>query len=182
MFPFLSIDTYAVGFFGTSPFSKTLPKIFTSVEYNLPRFSIKTLLGWNAEYSQLDIGTIRAALTCSADVALSAEFRFRGPMSWKKNNPDNYIVDVTRSPLDLINSLLSDERRVAMMRLQFKIHPQWIVRLDGNYGWGRKSEGDHFVGKIDLLGLISSNLRIKLSYTQAASRNRFEFGIALVRF
>lgn len=182
MVPLLSIDTYAIGFFGTTHLSKTLPKIFTTIEYNLPRFSIKTLLGWNAEYSQLDIGTIRAALTCSPDVALSAEFRFRGPMSWKKNNPDNYMVDVTRSPLDLANSMLSDERKVAMMRFQCKIHPQWIVRLEGNYGWGRKSEGDHFVGKINLLGLISSNLRITLSYAQAASRSRFEFGMSLVRF
>lgn len=180
--PLLSMDTYAMNFYGTSHLSKTFPKIFTSVEYNLPSFCIKTLLGWNTEYAQLDIGTIRAALTCSADVALSAEFRFRGPMYWKKNNPDNYIVDVTRSPLDLADSMLSDERKVAMMRFQCKIHPQWIVRLDGNYGWGRKSEGNHFVGKIDLLGLISSNLRIKLSYTQAASRSRFEFGVSLVRF
>lgn len=182
MVPFLSIDTYALSFFHPSPFSKTFPKVFTRVECNLPRLSIKTLLGWNTEYSVLDVGKVRASFTCNADVALSAEFRFRGPMAWKKNNPENYMVDVTRSPFDLTHSLLSDARKVAMMRMQFKVHPQWIVRLDGNYGWGRKSESGHFVGKIDLLGLVSSNLRIKVSYVQAASRSRFEFGVDLVRF
>ena len=180
--PLLSIDSYALGFLHPSPFSKVFPKIFTAIEYALPRFSIKTLLGWNREFAQLDLWTIRGALTCSADCALSAEFRFRGPMSWRKNNPDNYILDVARSPLDLADSLLSDERKVALLRMQFKLHPQWIVRLEGNYGWGRKQQENHFVGKIDLLGLLSSNLRVKLSYLQAAEHSHFEFGMSLVRF
>lgn len=180
--PLLSVDSYALGFVHPSPFAKVFPKIFTTIEYSLPRFSIKTLLGWNMEFATLDLWTIRGALTCNADCAISAEFRFRGPMSWRKSNPDNYILDVTRSPLDLTDSLLSDERKVALLRMQFKLHPQWIVRLEGNYGWGRKEQENHFVGKIDLLGLLSSNVRVKLSYLQAASQSHFEFGISLVRF
>lgn len=180
--PLLSIDSYALGFLHPSPFSKLWPKIFTSIEYSLSNFSLKTLLGWNTEFAKLDIWTVRGALTCSADFALSAEFRFRGPMSWRKNNPDNYILDITRSPLDLANSNLSDKRKAALLRMQFKLHPQWIVRLEGNYGWGRKNQENHFVGKIDLLGLLSSNLRVKLSYLQAADHSHFELGMSLVRF
>lgn len=180
--PLLSIDSYALGFLHPTPFSTVFPKIFTTIECALPRFSLKTLLGWNREFAEVDIWTVRGALTCSADFALSAEFRYRGPMFWRKNNPDNYILDVTRPPLDLADSLLSDERKVALMRMQFKLHPQWIVRLEGNYGWGRKQQENHFVGKIDLLGLLSSNLRVRLSYLQAASQSHFEFGMSLVRF
>lgn len=182
MLPFLSIDTYALSFFQPSPFAKTFPKIFTDLTYNLPRLSVRTLFGWNAEDSILDLGKMRASFTYNEDLAFSAEFRFRGPRVWKKNNPENYMLDVTRSPLELTHSLLSDARKVAMMRVQCKVHPQWILRVEGNYGWGRKSESGHLVGKIHLLGLISSNIRIKASYIQAAGQSRFEFGMDLVRF
>lgn len=180
--PSLSIDTYALSFFQPSPFSKIFPKIFASIDCNLSKLSIRTLLSWNTEHSVLDLGNVRASFTYSSDVAFSAEFRFRGPRVWRKNNLENYMLDVTRSPFDLTHSILSDARKVAIMRVQLKVHPQWIVRFDGNYGWGRKSESRHFVGKINLLGLVSSNLRIKASYIQAANQSRFEFGIDLVRF
>lgn len=182
MLPSLSIDTYALSFFQPSPFSKIFPKIFTSIDCNLSKLAVRTLLGWNTEDSVFDLANVRASFTYSSDVAFSAEFRFRGPRVWRKNNLEDYMLDVTRSPFDLTHSIVSDARKVAMMRIQFKVHPQWIVRLDGNYGWRRKPESGHFVGKINLLGLVSSNLRIKVSYIQAASQSRFEFGVDLVRF
>lgn len=182
MFPSLSIDIYALSFCHNSSFSKMFPKVFTSIDCHLSKLSIKTLLGWNMEDFVLDLGNVRASFTYSSDVAFSTEFRFRGSKVWRKNNIENYMLDVTRSRCDLTHSLLSDARKVAMMRVQFKVHPQWIIRLDGNYGWGRKSERGHLVGKINLLGLISSNIRIKVSYIQAASQSRFEFGVDLVRF
>lgn len=182
MLPSLSIDTYALSFFYPSPFSKIFPKIFTTIDCNLSKLSVRTLLGWNTEHSVVDLANVRASFTYSTDVAFSAEFRFRGATVWRKNNLEDYMLDVTRSPFDLTHSILSDARKVAMMRVQFKVHPQWIVRLEGNYGWGRKSESGHFVGKINWLGLVSSNLRIKASYIQAASQSRFEFGVDLVRF
>ncbi len=94
-------------------------------------------------------------------------------------------MEVTRDIHDLLHSPLSDGRNTLLSRLQIKIAPQWVVRLESHIGWGRGGEPNYNEGKFDLITMISTSWRLRLTFIHSLAphkkNDQFTFGLSLVK-
>ncbi len=179
--PKLRLDVYGLSFFDNRVFTKTFPKAFTDLQMNFPRVSTTIKCGWNFQENVLDVGNVHVGWTINEYLAIYGELRHRSRFYWRKADYENYILDVTRPIDELLDSPLSDGRNAAILTMQMQIAPQWALRVQSHYGWGRKKQPGYSEAKIDLLGLIATSWRIRLSYMHTVRDDRFTFGISLVR-
>lgn len=183
--PNIIADLYIYSFFGDQTFAKTVPKIQGNFIWNFPSWNLNSRLGWNIEKQVLDYANIALAWTINKNFAFKTEFRHRSRFDWRKDNPDDFIMEVTRDIQDLLHSPLSDGRNTLLSRLQIEIAPQWIVRLESRIGWGRGGEPNYNEGKFDLITMISTSWRLRLTFIHSLAphkkNDRFTFGLSLVK-
>jgi len=176
--PNIIADIYAYSFFSNTTFQKRIPKIEGHIVCNFPSWKFSNRVGWNIEHRLLEYANIQLAWTINEDYAFKTEFRYRSPFHWRKDVSDNFIMDVTRKDSDLLHSPLSDQRNVLTARLQMKISPQWVARLESCIGWGRKNEPSYTIAKVDLITLISTSWRLKITFIHSPTpqgRNNYFF-------
>ncbi|MCB1085174.1 MAG: hypothetical protein KDK60_03640, partial [Chlamydiia bacterium] len=183
--PNIIFDLSAYSFFGDNTFLKTVPKLQGELNWNFPTWTLSSKLGWNFEKALLDYANVGLAWTINEHFAFKTEFRHRSRYDWRKNQPHNYIMEITRDLSDLLNSPLSDGRNTLLSRLQVKIAPQWIARIESHIGWGRGGEPNYNEVKLDLITIISTSWRLRLTFIHSPAphkkNDRFTFGISLVR-
>lgn len=183
--PNIIIDLFTFNFFGDSTFKKTIPKVQGNFTWNFPSWYLTSRVRWNTEKELLDFANIGLAWTINEHFAFKTEFRHRSRFDWRRCDPDNFIMEVTRDIKDLLNSPLSDGRNTLLSRLEMKIAPQWTARLQSNIGWGRKGEPSYNEAKIDLITTISTSWRLRLTliHSPAPSKknDHFTFGISMVK-
>ncbi|MCB1084156.1 MAG: hypothetical protein KDK61_07580, partial [Simkania sp.] len=82
-------------------------------------------------------------------------------------------------------SPLSDGRNTLLTRLQMKLAPQWIARLESHIGWGRGGEPNYNEAKVELITMISTSWRLRLIFMHSPAphkkNDRFTFGLSLVK-
>ncbi len=179
LLPDLSFDLYGYHFLGTKSFTKVFPKTYSSFLLEYPSCAFTSTLGWNSEKNCFDHTNFRFGLTVNEYLALSLELRYRGPYDWRKNSPDNFILDVTHPIEDLRLSPLSDERTTFLAKWEIKIPPLWTIDIYNHVGW-RPHEPFYHESKVDLYTIISNTWRLRLSYTRTVDGNAFSFGINLL--
>jgi len=180
--PMGSLDLYALGFFADDTFRKTFPKAGANFTWNLANLYVNCDVRWNFNNRVLDFSNIIFKYTFNANVAASIEFRHRSRFDWRKGNHQNFILDVTQSIPSMVDSPLSDGRNVLLTKAEVKLTPLWTCQVEMHNGWGRRDQPGYTEAKLDLLGLISSAWKLKLSYmytTRGASH--FGIGLNLVR-
>lgn len=180
MIPLFSCDLYALGFFADTTFAKTFPKAYAEMACNLPSFSLFANLGWNFEEQTLDRSNIRLLFTVNSDIAFTLEYRHRSRFDWRKDDHSNYILDVTRQIDELLTSPLSDGRNTFLSRAQFKLTPDWTLRLQSHSGWGRKNEPSYTEIKVDLITLLTTGWQLGLSFRKSVRGPGFA-GVTLMR-
>ncbi len=177
--PNIYLDLYAYSFFGTATLNKAIPKLGLNFNWDLSTLSFTSLFGWNFENQVLDVADLHLKWTISADAALSFQYRHRSRFYWRKDDRDNFILDVSRKIPELLDSPLSDERNTFLTRLQFKLAPDWVLRLESHQGWGRAKEPSYHEGRLNLLTMISSGWRMELSLKQNVRGPGFGFSLKL---
>ena len=92
-------------------------------------------------------------------------------------------MQVSRTIPQLLDSPLSDGRNTLMTRLQLKIAPQWIARVESHIGWGRKREPGYNAIKVNLSTVISTGWKVNIAYEHApgidGKNDHFNFKIKL---
>ena len=183
--PNIIADLYAYSFFTTDTFQKTMPKMQGNFIWNFPSWRFSSRLGWNIEEQVLDYANIGLAWTINENFAFKTEFRHRSRFDWRKDDPGNFIMEVTRDISDLLHSPLSDGRNTLLSRLQIKIAPQWIARLESHIGWGRGGEPNYNEAKVDLITMISTSWRLRITFVHSPApkkkNDRFAFGLSLIK-
>ena len=184
--PNFIIDLHAYSFFGDNTFKKTTPKVHGIISWNFPRLSIQSHLGWNVEEELLDFANIGIGWTISKDFAFKSEFRHRSRFDWRKDDPENFIMEVTRPIHELLHSPLSDGRNTLLSRLQIKIAPQWTLQLESHIGWGRGDEPNYNEIQVNLKTIISSCWEMQLTYVHSPTpdnkqNDRFLFNLKLLK-
>jgi hypothetical protein len=178
-------DLYFYAFFDTTTFKKTIPKIQGNFSWNFPSATVKAHLGWNTEMGVFDFTNVSLAWTINENFAFKSEFRHRSRFDWRRDNYENYIMEVTRDISNLLRSPLSDGRNTLLSRLQLKIAPQWTARLESHIGWGRKGEPNYNEARVELITLISTSWKLRLVFTHSPAphkkNDRFSFAFSLVR-
>ncbi|MEM7175564.1 MAG: hypothetical protein AAF443_06540 [Chlamydiota bacterium] len=158
--PNFTIDFYTYAFFDATTFKKIIPKIGVNFTWNFPYFCFTSRVRWNSETQVLDTANLGIAWTINQYCAFKSEFRHRSRFDWRKNSPDNFVMEVTRPIDQLIESPLSDGRNSLISRLQIKIAPQWTTRIESHIGWGRKKEPSYNAIKVDLFTTISTSWQL----------------------
>ncbi|MCB1107028.1 MAG: hypothetical protein KDK76_02910 [Chlamydiia bacterium] len=183
--PNIIADLYTYAFFGDQTFSKTVPKMGGDFIWNFPSWKLSSYIRWNIEKEVLDYANLSLAWTINQNFAFKTEFRHRSRFDWRKDSPNNFIMEVTRDISELVHSPLSDGRNTLLSRLQIKIAPQWIARLESHIGWGRGGKPSYNEAKFDLITMISTSWRLRLSFTHSPApenkNDRFTFGLSLVK-
>ncbi|NGX50213.1 MAG: LPS-assembly protein LptD [Chlamydiae bacterium] len=183
--PNIIADLYAYSFFADSTFKKTVPKIQGDFTWNFPSWRFQSRLGWNIEEQLLDYANIALAWTINENFAFKTEYRHRSRFYWRRDDPNNFIMEVSRDISDLLKSPLSDGRNTLLSQLQIKIAPQWIARIESHIGWGRGKEPNYNEVKVDLITMISTSWRLRITFVHAPApkkkNDRFAFGLSLVK-
>jgi hypothetical protein len=180
--PRLSVDLFSYAFFGDRGPLTAIPRLYTTLTCEYPTCISNLDLIWNLQQKLVDRINAGTSWTVSDDVAFSLEFRHRSRYDWRKADHDNYILDVSRSFHELLQSPLSDGRNTLLFKGDFRIHPLWNFRVSSHFGWGRGDEPVYHSGKIDLFTTIVTGWKIRISAEATADDVKFDTGIELVKY
>lgn len=163
--PTFQSDIYTLGFFDDTTFTKAFPKINLECKYKISNFVFRTRVGWNAQNTVFDYANFALEWTASADYAFSIQFFHRSKYFWRKDDFNNYILDVTRPIPELLDSPLSDGRNTLLTKAQLRITPQWLAQIETRSGWGRGArEKGYTEARVNLYTMITTSWQMKLSY------------------
>lgn len=170
----LHLDLYTNAFFDT----ETIPDVFQKVYANIVLTSLRSLrqsvaTAWNLQEKQLDYINCRVDWTYSANLAVSVEYRHRGPYDWRKVDYSNFILDSFRSVEELRHSQLSDRRDTFLMHTYYRFHPFWAIEFQIRHGWNREFEPEYVEFQTDLITNLGSAWNLKLSYQHKEDEHRF---------
>jgi hypothetical protein len=179
--PYLTIDLFANAFFGPTTFSTFIPKIYLNVDWDLSFLALYFHFAWNYEHTRIDYSNIRLQYTVNEDVAFSTELRYRSKYDWRKADHTNFILDVTRSQEELLNSPISDQRMTLLTKAFFRLTPFWTLQLQSHHGWMRRGENPYNEWRIDLFSMISAFWKIRCTYQHTQRDDRVTFGLELVK-
>lgn len=176
--PFLHCDLYGLGFVADQTFHLPFPKAGAYLQWLQPNLTFTADMRYNFNNHVLDFGNFSLYYTFNANFALYMEYRHRSRFDWRKDQHDNFILDVTRPISTLLDSPLSDGRNTFLSRAEIHLSPKWTLQLQTHSGWGRKNEPGYTEAKIDLITLLSSAWKLKLSYTHT-TRGKNHLGLSL---
>jgi hypothetical protein len=176
--PTLACDLYALGFLADQTFRIPFPKAGINFSWNQPNLVMTSDIRWNFNNHVLDFANLALHYTINASIAMNIEFRHRSRFDWRKDNHQDFTLDVTQSIHSLVDSPISDGRNVLLTKAEFKVTPKWTCRVEMHNGWGRRDQPGYTEAKLDLLGLVSSAWRLKLSYMYT-TRGTSHFGVGL---
>jgi hypothetical protein len=178
----LAIDLFTYAFVGNRGALSHFPHLYSAVSFEDPKCSAGLDVVWNMQQRLLNRANIRTKWTISNDIAFSAELRHRSRYDWRKFDHENYIVDVSHSFQELLDSPLSDRRDTLLVQASLRIHPLWVLHLGTHIGWGRTREPIYHSGKVDLYTTALTGWKIRISAQMTADNAKFDAGIELMKY
>ena len=179
--PFIAtarLDAYALGFLADQTFRIPFPKAGFFFEWTQQNLKCTSDVRWNFNNHVLDFANLALHYTFNANFACYLEYRHRSRYDWRKDQHDNFILDVTRPIPILLDSPLSDGRNTLLSRAEIKLSPKWTCQLETHCGWGRSQQPGYTEAKVDLITLLSSAWKLKISYTHT-TRGKNHLGMSL---
>jgi hypothetical protein len=153
--PNIALDLYANVFLGPLAFHRTLPKLYTTWEFDYTSWRVKTDIVYNLQEILFDRTNIKSEWTISENFAFALEFRHRSKFDWRKADHSNFIVDIDRPIEELLHSPLSDGRNTLLSSFQIRLHPLWTLHMESHHGWGRKNESSYNAYEIKFSTLLT---------------------------
>ncbi len=174
------ITSSVIGFFGATPFHTFIPKGQLNWTWTSPSFALSSQNQWNFNEQSLDHSNIELSWTFSANAAFAVAFLHRGPFDWRQSSPDSVVMQMTRSIDQLLDSPLSDNRNLALAKLQLRLTPTWIARLQTHIGWGRKQAPWYYEAKVDVLHQLTASWRLRFTGIRTQTDIRGAIGIEAI--
>jgi len=168
--PFFSADVYGNAFFSSLKIPQWMPYGYLDLFWRFPSIHVSLENAWNFRESTLQYSNGRIQWTVNENVAISLEGRYRSRFDWRKADHENFILDVTRSQSELLQSPVSDQRATFLTDLFFRITPFWECRIQSHHGFLRLNERPYNEVKVDLFTWITSCLKCRLSFCHSADR------------
>lgn len=181
-------DLFANAFFFEKKIPLTFPKMYLLLGWNDPSVELTFQNCWNFWHQVLDFSNTRLRWTLNENAALTFDIRYRSRYDWRKADHDSFIVDVSRSESELLDSPLSDQRLAFLTEAFFRLTPFWECRLQSHHGFLREGQDNnparkHLYNefKIDLFTWLSSNWKLRLSYSHTIKDDRVTAGLSLIK-
>ncbi|MBF8263905.1 MAG: hypothetical protein HW387_1570 [Parachlamydiales bacterium] len=186
--PFFVADLYSNAFLAEKKIPPSLPRLYLLLSWNYPSVELSFHNCWNFRHQVLDFSNSRLRLTVNENAAFTLDLRYRSRYDWRKSDHEGFILDVTRSESELLDSPLSDRRLTVLTSAFFRLTPFWECRLQSHHGFMREKQGsnparDHLYNefKIDLFTWLSTNWKLRLSYSHTIKDDRVTGGISLIK-
>jgi len=176
----LSIDLYTRAFFFRTRTPENVPKIYLNCEWNFPSFFLRLWGAYNAAHNTLDYTNGLLSWTVNEDAALTLELRYRSKYDWRKADRNNFILDVTRSERELLDSPISDQRMTLLTHMFFRLTPFWSLHLKSHHGFLRPGESPFNELRADLYTLLDAGWRMRISYMHTQRDDRVSVGFDLI--
>jgi hypothetical protein len=176
----LTWDIYGLNFFNQNVFNVPFPKLLSFLEYTTPRMTIKNGFGYNIQKNSLDLFNIETGYTFSKTLAFYLNWLYRGQYEWKKNQKDNYQLDMAY-PIDVLaQSPLSDRRSTLLSKIEWHFLPNWTFRFQHHNGFLRKNQPPYFEFSAELCTIFRSAFDVRLSMMRAVNDTQVLFSIDLI--
>ncbi|MBS0625325.1 MAG: LPS-assembly protein LptD [Verrucomicrobia bacterium] len=181
--PSFTADLYANAFFSDPTIPEFVYKLYCNLSWRLPSVHLDFRNSWNFRNQVWDHSNLRLRWTVNENVALTFETRYRSRYDWRKADHENFILDVTRSESELLDSPLSDRRITLLSKLFIRFTPFWECQFTSHHGFYRLTQKPYNEFNVDLFTWVSSSWKLRLSYryTEKDPRNHFDLGLDLVK-
>ena len=180
LLPRYSADLFAYTFLETASFTKPLNKVFLDLVLNYPRMSFNTNFSYNVQADSIDHANFSLAYTINEYFSLFGAIKHRSKYDWKKNNHENYILDVSRTIPELLASPLSDQRNILHAKAECRIAPFWTLQVE-NYLGKRPNEPFYQQTKLTLDTIVNNTWKLSASYLFTTGKDsKFGFNASLI--
>ncbi len=158
-------DIFTRYFFSSSKIGSHPTKLWLNSVFNAtPTVAYKLMSAYDFRHKTTDHFNIQMRKTFSRTVAMTLEYRQRSKYAWRKIDPDNFIIDVTRSKQSLEKSEMSDERRAVLASIFWQAAPNLDIELTTARGWRKISDKGYYDMDLSIATIVRGALHIKLSY------------------
>ena len=175
-----TFNLYAYRFFNQSQFSSPFPKIGATVDLDFNRLYLDAQLLMDTQHASIDRWNLSLLWTVNSKIALKAEWLYRSALGFRKVDPEDFTLDVNQNIDQLIASPISDRHHNMNFSSQFNLSRALTLRMESHMGWGRRNQPFYWEYKIDLLGMIATNWKLKISYMRLVNDHQVAFGLNLV--
>lgn len=174
------LDIYALRFYNQTNLKNNFPKVGFNFDVDQESVYFYSKCIYNTENQVFDQANFGMKWTINQYVALKTEFRHRGKYGFRKVDYDDYTLDVTQNTSDLLISPISSPRNAANASLQINISRSTQLRYESNIGWARKNQPSYHEFRFDLLKMIATNWRLRVSFMHLVNDDQVTFGLSLV--
>jgi hypothetical protein len=172
---------FAHVFLGKTATKKRTPRIYNHFTWHpLPKLSLFLNMSYYRLRSMFDLVNSGFSYTVNNDFAFRAEIQHRTKYSWLKANPDSFILDVTRSEKELLNSALSKPQNSLITSSHFRLHPSCSLLLETRNGWKRNQYKPYTEWKTAIELLLKCHWKLELSIEHTSEENRFGLYFSLL--
>lgn len=181
--PSFTLNLYANAFFRDPVIPQVVPKAYLYLAWRLPSVHISLHNCYNFRNRVWDFSNAHLKWTVSENVAMNIETRYRSKYDWRKSDHENFILDVTRSESELLESPLSDRRITILSNIFIRLNPFWELKFESHHGFYRLYK-NHIVGqsynefRIHLYTWISSAWKLHLYYGYTLN-NHFDWNVSI---
>ena len=174
-------DLYANAFFSDPVIPQMIPRLYLKMNWKLPSVFFSWNNCYNFRHQLMDFSNAWLKWTVNENVAMCLEGRYRSKYDWRKADHDNFILDVSRSENELLESPLSDRRITLLSNVFIRLNPFWELKFESHHGFHRLyknhiKEKPYNEFKIHLYTWISSAWKLDLYYGYTLN-NHFDWGI-----
>jgi hypothetical protein len=174
-----NIDLFGFQFFNQKNLSN-IPKVCLNWDVDFSKVYFDSTIIYNTQNACFDQANFGLLWTVNQYLALKAEFRHRSQFGFRKVNYEDFTLDVNQNLNELIHSPISIRRNAANFSTQINVTKATFLRYESNIGWGRENQPFYHEFKVDLLTMIATNWRLKLSYMHLVNDHQVAVGISLV--
>jgi hypothetical protein len=176
-----SANLYANAFFSDPLIPQVFPRAYLLLNWHLPSLHASLHNCYNFRNKVWDFSNARLKWTLSENVAMSLEARYRSKFDWRKSDHENFILDVSRSQAELLESPLSDRRVTLLSNIFIRLNPFWELKFESHHGFYRLyknhiHEKPYNEFKIHLYTWLSSAWKLHFYYGYTLN-NHFDWNI-----
>jgi hypothetical protein len=176
----MTLDVYALRFLDQRFLTANFPKLGLECNLLVPLMDFDARVIYNDQSHSFDEANFGIKWTLSEYFAIKTELRHRGKYAYRKVDFDDYILDVNRNPQELIKTPISDPRNSFISTLQLNLTRNTTIRFQSHTGWARPNQPSYTEYKLDILSMIASNWRFRLSFMHLVNDDQVSFGLSLI--
>ncbi|MFY7842478.1 MAG: hypothetical protein ACOVOR_00440 [Rhabdochlamydiaceae bacterium] len=138
-------------------------RIVSTLALNTPYSWFQSSFGWRPDRQRISFVNNHFKYTFNQHFAFNVELRYRSQYELRKVKNGDYSLEFVHSPIDLLDSPLSDRRFTCLSKIHVHLTPALSSLFQIKTGWGRQEEPRYTIAKIDIRKIIQNHWLFRLS-------------------